>query len=133
MNVLIVVGVVAVVCLLAIAERVVKRRRRARQRRQMAYRLTVAAARAEVAERNRKAAVAASAELTSVIPAINHPQPTFDGIVKQSRRLRAARQHHTGPQRLGTGPQRLHASKCKNTTAGHPANHPGLTSGQNDR
>ncbi len=109
MTVLIVVGVVAAACLLYTADRLTKTYRRARQRRQMAYRLTKAAARAEVAERQRKAAAAASAELTSVLPAINHPRPTFDGVVRQAQRTRTGRQHSpqgTGPQQVVTGPQR---------------------------
>lgn len=106
MKVLIVVGAVMFVCVLVAAERVIKLRRRARQRRDMAYRLTSAAARAVVAERKREATVAASAQLTSVIPAINSPKATFDGVLKQSHRPRAAHQHNTGPHQHNTGPQR---------------------------
>ena len=116
---LIIVGALITICLLAVAERLLKVRQRARQRQQMAYRLSKAAARAEVAERKRKATAAASAELTSVMPAINQPKPTFDGVVRQAHRTRILRlhgsrgtgphstgPHSTGPQRVGTGPQR---------------------------
>ncbi|MGE5137152.1 MAG: hypothetical protein ACM32E_30195 [Gemmatimonadota bacterium] len=106
---LIIVGALIAICLLAVAERLLKVRQRARQRQQMAYRLSKAAARAEVAERKRKATAAASAELTSVMPAINQPKPTFDGVVRQAHRTRILRlhgSHSTGPQRVGTGPQR---------------------------
>lgn len=106
MKVLIVVGIVALVCVLVAAERVIKLRQQARQRRDMAYRLSTAAARAVVAERKREAAAAASAQLTSVMPAINHPKATFDGVVKQSRRPPAAHQHNTGPHQHNAGPQR---------------------------
>lgn len=107
---LIVLAVVVAVCLIYAADRIVRLRRWAHQRRQMAYRLAAAAARAEVAERKRKAAAAASADLTSVIPAINHPEITYGGVASQAHRARTARSHgpHTGPQRpgSGTGPQR---------------------------
>ncbi len=113
MTVSIIVGALVAICLLVAAERLLKLRRQARQRRQMAYRLSKAAARAEVAERKRKATMAASAELTSVLPAINQPKPTFDGVLRQAHRTRFLRlpgshshgPHSTGPQRLGTGGQ----------------------------
>ena len=103
---LIMLGVAAFVGLLYAAERLIKWRRQVHQRQDMAYRLSTAAARAVVAERKREAAATASAQLTSVIPAINHPKPTFDGMVKQSHRPGGAHQHNTGPQQPSTGPQR---------------------------
>lgn len=112
MTVLIIVAAVVLVCLAAATERIVKLRRRAHQRRQMAYRLTAAAARAEVAERKRKARVAASAQLTSVIPAINKPHPGFDVVAKQAQQVPAPRQHDAGagPRRpaASSGPWQVH-------------------------
>jgi hypothetical protein len=114
--VLIIVGVFIALCLLAAGERLVKLRQRVRQRQQMAYRLSKAAARAEVAERKRKSVVAASGELTSLMPAINQPKATFDGVVRQTHRVWTVRQlgsaggavtapRSTGPQRTATGPR----------------------------
>lgn len=84
MTVLILAGAVAIACLLYAVDRLVKSYRRGRQRRQMAYRLTAAAARADVAERKRTAAMAASSELTSVMPAINQPRPSFEAVARQA-------------------------------------------------
>lgn len=85
MKVLVVLGVVAALGLLYGVERIIRWRRRLRQRRQMAYRLATAAARGVAAERTRKAAAVASAELTSVIPGINSPRPTFGSLSDQAR------------------------------------------------
>lgn len=104
MTALILAGAVAIVCLLYTVDRLVKSYRRGRQRRQMAYRLTAAAARAEVTERKRKAAMAASAELTSVMPAINQPRPTFDAVARQAQATRAVRSAH-GPGAAGHIPE----------------------------
>jgi hypothetical protein len=128
-TVLIIVAASIALSLLVAAERLVKLRRRARQRRQMAYRLSKAAARAEVAERKRKAAVVASAQLTSVIPAINQPKPTLDGVLRQAHRTRTLRQpgspgtgpHSAGPQRPGAGTRRQNTGPQRRPGTAAPA------------
>jgi hypothetical protein len=68
-----VLGVLAAVFLLYAADRVVKAFLRARRLRQMSERLAAATVRAEKQQAKREAAAEASAALTSVMPAINHP------------------------------------------------------------
>ena len=70
---LVVLGVLAAVFLLYAADRVVKALVRARRLRRMSERLAAAAVRAEEQQAKREAAAEASAALTSVMPAINHP------------------------------------------------------------
>ena len=70
---LVVLGVLAAVFLLYAADRVVKALIRARRLRRMSERLAAAAVRAEEQQAKREAAAEASAALTSVMPAINHP------------------------------------------------------------
>jgi hypothetical protein len=67
-----ILGVMAAFLLYAV-DRLVKARARARRLRAMSERLAVAAARAEEQHEERQAVVAASAALTSVVPAIKHP------------------------------------------------------------
>ena len=67
---LLVLGVIVAVCLLYLADRTVQARIRARRLRRMSGRLAAAAARSEEQQAKRQAADAASAELTSVMPAI---------------------------------------------------------------
>lgn len=74
---LLVLGVLAAVFLCYVADRVVKARVRARRLRRMSERLAAAAARAEEQQAARQAEVAASAALTSVLPAINRPPLTL--------------------------------------------------------
>jgi hypothetical protein len=64
---------IGVVFLLYLADRLVKARARARRLRNMSERLAAATARAEKQLAERQAVAQASAELTSVVPAINHP------------------------------------------------------------
>jgi hypothetical protein len=72
-----VLGVLAAVFLLYAADRVVKAFLRARRLRQMSERLTAATVRADEQQAKRAAAASAAAQasaaLTSVMPAINHP------------------------------------------------------------
>jgi hypothetical protein len=68
---LVILGVIAAVVLLYAADRVVQARVRARRLRSMSERLAAAAVRAEEQQAKRQAADAASADLTSVMPAIN--------------------------------------------------------------
>jgi hypothetical protein len=70
---LLVLGVLAAVFLLYTADRVAKALVRARRLHRMSERLAAAAARAEQQQARREAAAEASAALTSVVPAINHP------------------------------------------------------------
>ena len=82
---LLVLGVIVAVCLLYLADRAVQARTRARRLRRMSDRLAAAAVRSEKQQAKRQAADAASAELTSVMPAIglrlpaNLPQQADDG------------------------------------------------------
>lgn len=69
---LLVLGI-GVVFLLYLADRLVKARTRARRLRDMSERLAAATARADKQLARREAAAQASAALTSVVPAINHP------------------------------------------------------------
>jgi hypothetical protein len=68
---LVFLGVLVAVSVLYAADRAVKARSRARRLRRMSRRLAAAAARAEEQHAERRAADAASRELTSVMPAIN--------------------------------------------------------------
>ena len=82
---LVILGVIAVIVLLYVADRAVQARVRARRLRHMSERLAAAAVRAEEQQAERRAADAASVELTSVMPAINLrlpaklPRRTADG------------------------------------------------------
>jgi len=68
---LVILGVIAAIVLLYAADRAVQARVRARRLRSMSERLAAAAERAEEQQARRQAADVASAELTSVMPAIN--------------------------------------------------------------
>ena len=91
-RVLIAVAVVLFVCLLFAADRTVKMIERTRRRREANRRLTAATVQAEAADRQRKAAVQASGELTSVMPTIHdvdprlvdQPAPRHDGTSSRS-------------------------------------------------
>ena len=77
---LLVLVVVAGVVLLYAVERTRKLRARARQMSAMNERLDVAAARVDEQQERRQARVRASAELTSVLPAIKRPPLTLPGV-----------------------------------------------------
>jgi type VI protein secretion system component VasK len=70
---LLVLGVIGAVALLWGADRAIKARARGKRMREMSERLAAAAARADEQLAEREAQEAASAELTSFIPAINLP------------------------------------------------------------
>jgi hypothetical protein len=70
---LLIVCVVVVMLVLYAADRVIKAHRRARRLRTMSERLGAATARAEKQHERRQEVARASAELTSVMPAINRP------------------------------------------------------------
>jgi hypothetical protein len=77
---LLVVVVVVVVLLMYVADRVRKLRTRARQMAGMNDRLDAAAEKVDKEQRQRRAVVRASAELTSVMPAIKRPPLTIPGL-----------------------------------------------------
>jgi type II secretory pathway pseudopilin PulG len=77
---LVILGVIAAIVLLYAADRAGRARIRARRLRSMSERLAAAAVRAEKQQAKRQAADVASAELTSVMPAINlRPPVTLPG------------------------------------------------------
>lgn len=85
---LLVLGVLAAVFLLYAADRVVKAFLRARRLRRMSERLAAVTVRADEQQAQREAAAAheatASAALTSMMPAINHPL-TVSGRADQDK------------------------------------------------
>jgi len=86
---LLILGVIMAIFLLYAADRAVKARARARQLSRMNRRLAAAAARSEEQQAERQAADAASAELTSVMPAINlRPPVTLPGQADKGGRPR---------------------------------------------
>lgn len=145
-QVLIIVGIIGVICLLYVGERVIKARGQARHREHMASRLAAAAARAEEKETKRRLSAAAGAALTSVMPAINRPRDTMEGVARASSLVRShtllgernhghqrghgrqhnpgaphrtGPQHNTGPQH--TGPQHNTGPQRRNRTGTGPA------------
>jgi hypothetical protein len=76
---LLLLAATAVVFLLYLADRAVKARIRARRLRRMTRRLAAATARSEQQQAQRQAADAASAELTTYLPAINRSPLTLPG------------------------------------------------------
>src|ERR1700730_15760448 len=77
---LLIVVVVVVVVLVYAADRARKLRARARQMSGMNDRLDVAAAKVDEEQQRRRARIMASAELTSVMPAIKRPPLTIPGM-----------------------------------------------------
>lgn len=77
---LLIVVVAVVVLLLYAADRARKLRARARQMAAMNERLDVAAAKVDHEQQQKRAVVRASAELTSVLPAIKRPPLTLPGV-----------------------------------------------------
>jgi hypothetical protein len=77
---LLIVVVVVVVLLMYVADRVRKLRTRARQMAGMNDRLDAAAEKVDKEQRQKRAVVRASAELTSVMPAIKRPPLTIPGL-----------------------------------------------------
>ena len=76
---LLLLAATAVVSLLYLADRAVKARVRARRLRRMTRRLDAAVARSDQQQARRQAAEAASAELTTYLPAINRSPLTLPG------------------------------------------------------
>jgi hypothetical protein len=77
---LLIVVVAVVVLLMYVADRIRKLRTRARQMAGMNDRLDVAAAKVDEEQQQKRAVVRASAELTSVMPAIKRPPLTIPGM-----------------------------------------------------
>jgi hypothetical protein len=77
---LLIVGIVIAPFALYAADRLIKMRAQARKLRRINARLAAATARADEQEARRQAAIAASAELTSVVPAIKLPPPSLPGL-----------------------------------------------------
>src|SRR5262249_55801996 len=99
---LVILGVIAAIVLLYAADRAVQARVRARRLRSMSERLAAAAVRAEEQQAKRQAADAASAELTSVMPAINLRLPAkLPG--QTARPARAAAPSSRGPDPPAAG------------------------------
>jgi hypothetical protein len=80
---LLIVGVVVLVPVLYATDRIIKTRAQARRVRTMSERLTAATARADEQHEKQQRVARASAELTSVIPAINRPPLTLPGTASQ--------------------------------------------------
>jgi hypothetical protein len=110
MTFLLIAAIVAAMILLYATDRLLKALTRARRYRAMSERLDAAAVRSEAQQEQRKTAAAQSAELTSVMPAINRPPLTLPGATRPPRpaasadtrpRLRPGRRsgrgHVTGP------------------------------------
>jgi hypothetical protein len=100
---LLIAALIAAMILLYVTDRVLKARARARRYRAMSERLDAAAARTDIQQEQRKTAAAASAALTSVMPAINRPPLTLPGVTKQQQRATPACE--AKPGREGSGPR----------------------------
>ena len=85
---LLLLAATAVVFLIYLADRAVKARVRARRLRRMTRRLDAAVARSEQQQARRQAAEAASAQLTTYLPAINRPPLTLPGQAADGEALR---------------------------------------------
>ena len=101
-------AIIAAMILLYATDRVLKAFTRARRYRAMSERLDAATARTEVQQEQRKTAAAASAALTSVMPAINRPPLTIPGLTGQPQRATPGREPKPGRQ-AGTGPRQPHS------------------------
>ncbi len=123
MTFLLIAAMIAAMILLSVTDRVLKVRARARRYRAMSERLDAATARTDIQQEQRKTAAAASAALTSVMPAINRPPLTLPGVAKQQRATPAceakpgreatgARGHRRGPpgdKQAHAGDKQAHA------------------------
>jgi hypothetical protein len=104
---LLILVVIAGVVLLYAVDRTRKLRARARQMSGMNERLDVAAAKVDAQQERRQARVRASAELTSVLPAIGRPPLTLPGVPGSAAGMAgelAAREPDAGPAAEGATP-----------------------------
>src|SRR5713101_729386 len=125
MTFLLIAAMIAAMTRLSVTDRVLKVRARARRYRAMSERLDAATARTDIQQEQRKTAAAASAALTSVMPAINRPPLTLPGVAKQQRATPAceakpgreatgARDHrrgHPGDKQAHAGDKQAHADE----------------------
>jgi hypothetical protein len=105
---LLIVGFVIAALALYGLDRAIKARAQVRRLRTMTDRLDAATVRADQQQEKRQAAAQASAELTSVMPAIERPPLTLPGTPSHEAATTAAASHgearpksgceHTGPQ-----------------------------------
>lgn len=98
MTVVLVVALVIAALVLYGVDRALKARARVRRLRTMSDRLDAATARADRQQEQRQATAQASAALTSVMPAIEHPPLTLPGSEAKAPVRRKAEREHTGPQ-----------------------------------
>ncbi len=114
---LVIGGFIGAVLVLYAADRVLKARAQVRRLRTMSDRLSAATARAEEQQEQRQAAAQASAELTSVLPAIQRPPLSVPGMPPHG-----AARPRTGCERAGQqdhGP--AHPGRRPSRTGEHPA------------
>ena len=83
MDVLLIVGLAGAAGALYALDRLIKASSQARRRRAMSERLAAATIRAEEQHEQRQATARASAELTSVMPAIERPPLTLPGPARE--------------------------------------------------
>ena len=113
---LLLVGVVAVVIALYLAERFLKARAQARRLHEMNDRLGAVTARVDQQQAQKQARAQASAALTNVMPAINRPPLSLPGVPAH------------GPARAK--PSRERPSSADHGSGGRPAGRPGRRSGR---
>ena len=113
---LLIVGVVAVVIALYLAERFLKARAQARRRQEMNDRLSAATARVDQQQAQKRAKEKASAALTNVMPAINRPPLSLPGVPADGpARSKPSR------ERPGTGERKAaRAARRGGQTGDHP-------------
>jgi hypothetical protein len=101
---LLIVGIVVAVPVLYAADRIIKARAQARRMRTMGERLTAVTARAEKQHERRQEVARASAELTSVMPAIERPPLTLPPPRADEHETRTADQAGSAPRSPGQSP-----------------------------
>ena len=124
MTFLLIAAMIAAMILLSVTDRVLKVRARARRYRAMSERLDAATARTDIQQEQRKTAAAASAALTSVMPAINRPPLTLPGVAKQQRATPAC-EAKPGHEATGARDHRPGHAGDKQAHAGDKQVHPG--------
>src|SRR5216683_346679 len=124
MTFLLIAAMIAAMILLSVTDRVLKVRARARRYRAMSERLDAATARTDIQQEQRKTAAAASAALTSVMPAINRPPLTLPGVAKQQRATPAC-EAKPGREATGARDHRPGHPGDKQAHAGDKQVHPG--------
>jgi Sec-independent protein translocase protein TatA len=119
---LLIVVVAAVVLLLYGADRARKLRARARQMSAMNDRLDAAVAKVDQEQQKKRARVRASAELTSVLPAIKRPPLTLPGMPGTG----SVAEEEAAPAAAGSGADGLAAEEDPATQEGSPAGLPAV-------